>query len=320
MTIWQGKTVLVAGGAGFIGHHLVTALLDAQATVHVVDSFATGQPSRLKNLTAKNPDRLTFQRQDISTAIELPPADIIYNLASPASPAHYQADPIGTWKSNVLGTLQLLEHAERSGATLVQASTSEVYGDPLQHPQVETDWGNVNPVGPRACYDESKRAAETLLMDAVRVNDTDIRIGRIFNTYGPGMCANDGRAVPNFMAQAQAGQPLTIHGDGSQTRSLCYISDTVEALIRLGTTDTAKGEIINIGNPVEMSVLEIAERINALFGNQNQIVFEPIQADDPTRRCPDIAKAQRLLGWTPTVTFDDGLARLKATQAHSIPA
>ncbi len=309
MTFWQGKTVLVAGGAGFIGHHLVGALLDAQAVVHVVDNFATGQRAHVETLTAQYP-QLTIQTADLSTPVTLPRADIIYNLASPASPVHYQNDQIGTWKSNVLGTLQLLDHARRGNARLVQASTSEVYGDPLSHPQRETDWGNVNPVGPRACYDESKRAAETLLMDAVRVANADIRIARIFNTYGPGMNTQDGRAVPNFIAQAQAGQPLTIHGDGSQTRSLCYVSDTVDALLRLGAMDVARGEIINIGNPVEMTILQVAEQINARFNNQSPMVFAPRPVDDPARRCPDISKARRLLGWSPKVSFADGLAQL----------
>ncbi|MEL6840371.1 MAG: GDP-mannose 4,6-dehydratase [Pseudomonadota bacterium] len=317
MSHWQNKTVLVAGGAGFIGHDLVVALLDTGAIVHVVDDYRTGQKSHLDALCAQHPERLHTHTQDISHAAALPKADTIYNLASPASPVHYQADPVGTWKSNVLGTLHLLEHAQTCNATFIQASTSEVYGDPLQHPQVESDWGNVNPVGPRACYDESKRAAETLLMDAVRVHDTDVRIGRIFNTYGPGMRAGDGRAVPNFVAQAQTGRPITIHGDGTQTRSLCYVSDTVDALLLLGSSGAARGEIFNIGNPVEMTILQIAEHVNAAFQNQSQIVFEPRPIDDPARRCPDITKAQQVLGWSPKISFADGLRRLLDGDDHS---
>ncbi|MEL6682364.1 MAG: NAD-dependent epimerase/dehydratase family protein [Pseudomonadota bacterium] len=310
MTGWAGTTVLVAGGAGFIGHHLVKALLGAGTNVKVVDNFSTAPSRRLADLVARNKEQLSVLEQDISRPTDLPEVDVIYNLASPASPLHYQADPIATWKSNVLGTLQLLEHAQATGVHLVQASTSEVYGDPLHHPQVETDWGNVNPVGPRACYDESKRAAETLLMDAWRTAGTDVRIARIFNTYGPGMSTGDGRAVPNFIVQAQTGQPLTIHGDGSQTRSLCYVDDTVDALLRIGLADAAKGEIINVGNPVEMSILEIAETVNAHFGEPSTIDFEPRPVDDPTRRCPDISKAKRLLSWTPGVSFKDGLAQM----------
>ncbi|MDX8353050.1 NAD-dependent epimerase/dehydratase family protein [Cognatiyoonia sp. IB215182] len=310
MKNWSGKSVLVAGGAGFIGRHLVTTLLEAGATVHVVDNYATGEEASMKALCARFVSHLTTQTDDISENHVLPPTDVIFNLASPASPRHYQADPIGTWKSNVLGAFHLLDHAQNCGASFVQASTSEVYGDPLHHPQVETDWGNVNPVGPRACYDESKRAAETLLMDAWRTGQSDIRIARIFNTYGTGMTAGDGRAIPNFMSQAKAGQPLTIYGDGSQTRSLCYVSDTVDALMRMGLMDAAKGEVINVGNPVEMTILQIAETVNAHFGSRSKIVFEPRPVDDPTRRCPDIGKAKRLLGWSPIVSFAEGLTRM----------
>lgn len=312
--------MLVAGGAGFIGHHLVRALLKHNARVHVVDDFSTGQKARLEAIQADRKNLLTIQTHDIATSMDLPAVDIIYNLASRASPVHYQADPISTWKSNVIGTLHLLEHAIDCAATLVQASTSEVYGDPLSHPQKETDWGNVNPVGPRACYDESKRAAETLLMDAVRVNDADVRIARIFNTYGPGMNTLDGRAIPNFFAQAQSGTPLTIHGDGSQTRSFCHVSDTTQCLMRLGSVSTARGEIINIGNPVEVTVLDIAERVNAICGNRTEIVFQPRPIDDPSRRCPDISKARRILGWSPKVALDDGLKTVVLYSATNGPS
>lgn len=310
MTFWQNKSVLVAGGAGFIGHHLVRALLKAKASVHVVDDYSTGQLERLHSLKAVNANQLTIQCQDISQKCVLPPVDVIYNLASPASPLHYQSDPIQTWKTNVLGTLHLLDHMISCDATFIQASTSEVYGDPLSHPQKETDWGNVNPVGPRACYDESKRAAEALLMDAVRVSNADVRIARIFNTYGPGMSIQDGRAIPNFVAQVQSGEPLTIHGDGSQTRSFCYISDTVEGLLRLGSVSAARGKIFNIGNPAEMTVKELATQVNATFHGTSSIELHPRPVDDPTRRCPDITKAKDLLSWEPVVTLQEGLQRL----------
>lgn len=313
MSFWHNKSVMVAGGAGFIGRHLVQRLLDADAKVHIVDDHSTGSEHGLAALQHKN---LTFQLLDIAQPATLHGADLIYNLASPASPLHYQKDPIQTWKTNVLGTLQLLEHAQTSDATLVQASTSEVYGDPLSHPQKEVDWGHVNPVGPRACYDESKRAAETLLMDAARTSDADIRIARIFNTYGPGMNATDGRAVPNFAAQAKNAAPLTIYGDGQQTRSFCYVSDTVEGLLRLGFVDAAKGEIFNIGNPVETTVLEIAQQINAIFGNNSEIVFHALPVDDPQRRCPNIDKAKQLLEWTPQVPLNEGLMTTYAEEVH----
>jgi UDP-glucuronate decarboxylase len=307
VTFWDNKTVLVAGGAGFIGRHLVRAILEAGSNVYVLDDFSTGQEKPLKALDQTN---LTVQNCDISQPTTLPQVDIIYNLASPASPVHYQSDPIRTWKTNILGTLQLLEHAQTCSATLVQASTSEVYGDPLSHPQKETDWGHVNPVGPRACYDESKRAAETLLMDAVRTLDADIRIARIFNTYGPGMAVSDGRAIPNFVAQAKTGKPLIIHGDGTQTRSFCHVSDTVDGLLRLGEVPAARGNIFNIGNPVENTILEIAQEIVTLFGDGNDIVFEDRPVDDPQRRRPDIKKAENLLGWKPNVALRAGLMTL----------
>lgn len=320
MTFWQDKSVLVAGGAGFIGHHLVDALLRENAVVHVVDDYSTGDAARLDALAPSGTNQLTRMKHDITTPAMLPQADVIYNLASPASPVHYQSDPIQTWKTNVLGTLQLLEHALTCGASFVQASTSEVYGDPLSHPQKETDWGNVNPIGPRACYDESKRAAEALLMDAVRVSGADIRIARIFNTYGPGMNPEDGRAIPNFIAQARTGKPLTIHGDGKQTRSFCYVGDTVAGLVRLGMTEAARGEVFNIGNPAENTIIEIAHLVNHVFGDRSQIAFHPRPVDDPSRRCPDIGKARRILGWEPQVTLQDGLATMIEAAGFTHPA
>lgn len=317
MTFWQEKTVIVAGGAGFVGQHLVQALLNAQARVHVIDNYSTG---RTLAVQAQHPQQLTTQQHDICTPATIPHADVIYNLASPASPLHYQRDPIQTWKTNILGTLQLVQHAQTCNATFVQASTSEVYGDPISHPQKESDWGHVNPVGPRACYDESKRAAESLLMDTARTSDADIRIARIFNTYGPGMATSDGRAIPNFVAQAKAGKSLTIHGDGNQTRSFCHVSDTVDGLLRLGAVSAAKGEIINIGNPAEITVLDIAQQVVALFGNGNDIVFEPRPVDDPQRRCPNIEKAKTLLDWAPKVTLHEGLLTILAADRMQEPA
>ncbi|WP_439153715.1 NAD-dependent epimerase/dehydratase family protein [Yoonia sp.] len=314
---WHGKNIIVAGGAGFIGHQIVSTLLRAGASVHVIDNFSTGDPARLHALATET-GHLTFDRHDITQRRTFPTTDVIFNLASPASPVHYQNDPLQTWKTNVIGTLHLLEHATACGATLVQASTSEVYGDPLSHPQKETDWGNVNPIGPRACYDESKRAAETLLMDAVRSADADIRIARIFNTYGPGMQLDDGRAIPNFIAQAQAGQPLTIHGNGSQTRSFCYVSDTVDGLLRLATMRPARGEVVNIGNPHEITIRQAATAINNAFGRPDHVVLRPRPVDDPSRRCPDITKAHRLLGWLPQVTFDAGLHLMAGARAVPI--
>lgn len=318
MTDWNGKTVLVAGGAGFIGHHLIAALLKEGALVHALDNLSTGDAARIERLRVHQDNRLHFHQIDVSETAEFPGAEVIFNLASPASPLHYQADPIATWKSNILGTMHLVAHAQRLGATLVQASTSEVYGEPLSHPQKETDWGNVNPIGPRACYDESKRAAESLLMDAVRVHDTDVRIARIFNTYGPGMSVADGRAIPNFIAQAEAGKPLTLHGDGSQTRSFCFVSDTVAGFLKLATVDRARGEVFNIGNPHEVTIRDIAERVSVLWGNRAGIVETPRPADDPTRRRPDIQKAQDILGWTPQVSLADGLARMKQADTAKV--
>lgn len=317
---WTRRKVIVAGGAGFIGHHLVRALQGADAIIHVIDDFTTGHRARLERLRTGSGAQITVQDHDIARPADFPAAEVIFNLASPASPVHYQGNPLQTWKSNVLGTLTLLEHAMGCGARLVQASTSEVYGDPLSHPQRETDWGHVNPVGPRACYDESKRAAEALLMDAVRMADADIRIARIFNTYGPGMSADDGRAIPNFITQARAGAPLTIHGDGSQTRSFCYVSDTVEGLMRLAARDVARGEIVNLGNPDEMTILQIATIINRKFGRANKLILRPRPVDDPSRRCPDTRKALQLLDWRPLVTLEEGLDHMVADAAMTASA
>lgn len=314
MTFWSNKAVLVAGGAGFIGTHLVRALIAHGARVNVVDNFSTGSRAGIALLGNHH---LAVTDCDVAKTGTFPHADVVFNLASPASPLHYQADPLQTWRSNIYGTANLLDHAQECGACFVQASTSEVYGDPLSHPQKETDWGNVNPVGPRSCYDESKRAAETLLMDAFRHNGTNIRIARIFNTYGPGMAREDGRALPNFIAQAQAGRALTIHGDGSQTRSFCYVSDTVDGLMRLASVSAAKGEVINIGNPHEVTISYIADCVNAAFGRTIPVEFHPRPVDDPTRRCPDISKARAILGWEPKIALDDGLALMIAAETKA---
>lgn len=300
----KGQSALVAGGAGFIGRHLVRRLLAAGAKVSVVDDLSTGIAGDL--------GAVDLIVQDIAVPAALPPCDVIFNLASPASPPIYQRDPIQTWKSNVLGTLNLLDHAVRHNATFVQASTSEVYGNPLSHPQKEEDWGNVNPIGPRACYDESKRAAETLLMDAYRSRDADIRIARIFNTYGPGMTPADGRLIPNFIEQVRNGQPLTIYGDGMQTRSLCYVADTVAGLALLAQVAEARGEVINLGNPHELSILQIAATVREVLGADVPMAFSDLPQDDPVRRCPDIGKATRILGWKPETALADGLKRLLA--------
>ena len=306
----RGKTVLVAGGAGFIGRHLVRRLLASGASVIVADDLSSGQDVGC--------DQAQFFRCDIAIIQDLPSADIIFNLASPASPPIYQRDPIQTWKSNVLGTLNLLDHAIRCNATLVQASTSEVYGDPLSHPQKEEDWGHVNPIGLRSCYDESKRAAESLLMDAFRTGETDIRIARIFNTYGPGMRPADGRLIPNFIHQALSGMPLTIFGDGQQTRSLCFIDDTVNALLLMAAVPEARGEVVNIGNPREQSVLDIAACVKRITGVDVPLVFSNLPQDDPVRRCPDISKAIRLLGWQPRISLQDGLQEILTATANPV--
>ncbi len=313
MTFWTDKTALVTGGAGFVGVHLVAALVAAGAAVHVVDNFSTSTPARIETLQRASNRMVTLITADIAAMPELPQADVVFNLASPASPVHYQADPIGTWRTNVMGSYHLMQHAAACGAILVQASTSEVYGDPLSHPQRETDWGNVNPVGIRSCYDEGKRAAEAVLMDAHRLGLVDVRIARIFNTYGPGMTPDDGRALPQFIAQARGGAALTVHGDGLQTRSFCYVSDLVRGLMLLASEPQASGEVVNLGNPHEITVLELAQTIIDSLGSASTVSFAARPQDDPSRRCPDIAKAQHLLGWSPQVPLSDGLAMVLAS-------
>ncbi len=307
MTFWAGKSVLIAGGAGFLGIHLAEAVAVAGAEVNVVDNFSTSTPDAVNALKLTRNLLINVTQGDVSEDIPLPAADVVFNLASPASPVHYQSDPIKTWRANVFGSYNLMQHAIRNHAIFVQASTSEVYGSPLTHPQREEDWGNVNPNGPRSCYDESKRAAESVLMDAQRLGLMELRIARIFNTYGPGMAPDDGRALPQFIAQARAGLPVTLHGDGSQTRSFCYVSDLIRGLMLLASVPGISGSVINLGNPHEISVRELAELVIYSLGSSSRINLTPRPQDDPSRRCPDISKARHILGWNPEVSLLKGL-------------
>jgi nucleoside-diphosphate-sugar epimerase len=298
--------VLVAGGAGFVGSHLCARLLDDGHEVVALDNLLTGSERNLAGLMARPGFR--FERHDISAPSDYP-VEAIFHLASPASPTGYMRHPFETIAANTTGTHQLLELARRQGARFLVASTSEAYGDPLVHPQREDYFGNVNPVGPRACYDESKRLGETITMEFHRQYGCDARIVRIFNTYGPHSQRDDGRMVPAFITQALAGAPLTVHGDGHQTRSICYVSDLVEALTRAMFTEGTAGEVINLGNPQEQTVLEWAKTIIRLCDSSSSIVYEPGRRDDPERRCPDIGKARRLLEWEPRVAPEEGLRR-----------
>jgi len=304
------RRILVTGGAGFLGSHLCDRLLADGAEVVCLDNFDTGRHANLTRLIGH--PRFTLVDHDVRTAFDAE-VDAIYNLASPASPPRYQSDPTGTLTTNVLGAMNMLELAAKCGARILQASTSEVYGDPEVHPQSEAYWGHVNPVGPRACYDEGKRAAETLFADHRRQFGTRVRIARIFNTYGPRMRPDDGRVISNLVTQALAGGEMTIHGDGRQTRSFCYVDDLIEALVRLmATPDDITGPV-NLGNPDEIAIGDLAWRIRELAGDRARLVFRDAPPDNPRRRRPDIALARDLLGWTPGVTLDDGLRR---TIAH----
>lgn len=299
------KRILVTGGAGFLGSHLCERLLDAGHEVLCVDNYYTGRRSNIETLLA-NP-RFETMRHDITSPL-LVEVDEIYNLACPASPVHYQFDPVQTLKTCVHGSINMLGLAKRTKAKIFQASTSEVYGDPLVHPQPETYWGHVNPLGIRSCYDEGKRAAETLFQDYHRQHGVDIRIVRIFNTYGPRMHPNDGRVVSNFVIQALKGEDISIYGDGSQTRSFCYVDDLVEGFIRLMNQDEARGPI-NIGNPREFTILQLAELVIELTGASSKLIRLPLPADDPRQRQPDISLARKYLGWEPTVELREGLSR-----------
>ncbi|WP_420093087.1 UDP-glucuronic acid decarboxylase family protein [Noviherbaspirillum denitrificans] len=298
--------VLVTGGAGFLGSHLCERLLAEGDEVLCLDNFFTGSMRNVAHLL-HNP-RFELVQHDIALPLRVE-ADEIYNLACPASPVHYQRDPVRTMKTSVLGALHVIELAMQSGAKVLQASTSEVYGDPQVHPQHEAYWGHVNPVGVRACYDEGKRCAETLLMDCRRQHGIDVKIARIFNTYGPRMHPEDGRVVSNFIVQALAGEPLTVYGDGTQTRSFCYVDDLVDALVRLMASPPDFCGPVNLGNPVEYTMLELAGQVVALCGSASPVVFRPLPGDDPARRRPDISLARAMLGWEPRMGLEEGLER-----------
>ncbi len=296
---------LITGGAGFIGSHLSDRLLDAGHNVVCLDNFFTGRRDNIDHLL----DHPSFEliRHDVCEPLFIE-VDQIYNLACPASPVHYQFNPVKTIKSNVMGTLNMLVLAKRVGARILQASTSEVYGDPHVHPQPESYWGNVNPIGPRACYDEGKRVAETLMSDYHREDGVDIRIARIFNTYGPRMAENDGRVVSNFIVQALRGQELTLYGSGEQTRSFCYVDDLVTGLMALMAAET-RHEPVNLGNPVEFTIRELADEVVRSVGGQTRVTYKPLPQDDPTQRQPDISRARQWLGWEPQIQLEEGLRR-----------
>jgi UDP-glucuronate decarboxylase len=294
---------LVTGGAGFIGSHLCERLLAEGHEVICLDNFFTG---RRENVAALVRDgRFRVVEHDVTAPYDAA-ADWIFNLACPASPVHYQIDPIATMRTSVLGVLHALALAERTGARVLQASTSEVYGDPIVHPQPETYWGNVNPVGPRACYDEGKRAAETLMSDYHRHRGVDIRIARIFNTYGPRMAIEDGRVISNFVVQALRGEPMTVYGDGEQTRSFCYVDDLVDGLMRLMAAPGVH-DPVNLGNPREFTMRQVAQLVADMCGRSGELVFRPLPQDDPIQRKPVIERARHLLGWEPAVPLRDGL-------------
>jgi UDP-glucuronate decarboxylase len=297
-------TILVTGGAGFLGSHLCGRLLADGCEVVSVDNYFTSSRRNLAHLV-DNP-RFEAIRHDICFPLYVE-VDRIYNLACPASPIHYQHDPVQTTKTSVHGAINMLGLAKRVHARILQASTSEVYGDPLIHPQHESYWGHVNPIGPRACYDEGKRCAETLFFDYHRQHRIEIKVARIFNTYGPRMQLNDGRVVSNFIVRALKQEPLTICGDGMQTRSFCYVDDLIRALITFMESDAALTGPLNFGNPVESTMLELAELVLRLTGSRSEMVLVPLPEDDPKQRCPDITLAQRHLGWSPEVTLEDGL-------------
>jgi UDP-glucuronate decarboxylase len=300
------KRIMITGGAGFIGSHLTRKLLSAGNEVLVVDNFYSGTRQNIEEL--KGEPRFELMRWDVTFPLYVE-VDEIYHLACPASPVFYQRDPVQTTKTCVHGSINMLGLAKRCGAKILLASTSEVYGDPAVHPQEETYWGNVNPIGIRSCYDEGKRCAETLFFDYYRQHRLRIKVARIFNTYGPRMLSNDGRVVSSFIVQALTGKPLSIFGDGSQTRSFCYVDDLVDGLIALmGTDDDVTGPI-NLGNPGEFTMLELATKVLDIVGSDGELIHQPLPSDDPVRRKPNIDQAQSVLGWSPTVSLDEGLAR-----------
>lgn len=300
------KRILVTGGAGFIGSHLCARLVDEGNDVICVDNFFTGSKRNIEQLLDKH--NFEMIRHDVTKEL-LVEVDQIYNLACPASPVHYQYNPVKTMKTSVMGAINMLGLAKRVKARILQASTSEVYGNPNVHPQPEKYWGNVNPVGIRSCYDEGKRAAETLFFDYHRQNGVDIKVIRIFNTYGPNMNANDGRVVSNFIVQALRGEDITIYGDGTQTRSFCYVDDLVDGMIRMMNSRDGFTGPVNLGNPGEFTMLELAEKVINLTGSKSKIVHQPLPQDDPTQRKPVINLAKEELGWEPGISLDEGLVK-----------
>jgi UDP-glucuronate decarboxylase len=300
------KKILVTGGAGFVGSHLCSRLIADGHDVLCVDNFYTGNRDNIIDLI-DNP-HFELMRHDVTFPLYVE-VDEIYNLACPASPIHYQMDPVQTTKTSVHGAINMLGLAKRTQAKILQASTSEVYGDPEVHPQTEDYLGNVNPIGPRGCYDEGKRCAETLFFDYHRQYGLKIRVARIFNTYGPRMHPDDGRVVSNFIVQALGGKPITIYGDGSQTRSFCYVSDLVDGLVALMEADDDVTGPVNLGNPREMTIRELAEQVITMTGSKSTLVEKPLPGDDPTQRCPDITRAKAQLGWNPAVSLEDGLEK-----------
>ena len=309
--------ILVTGGAGFLGSHLTDRLISAGHDVIVVDNFFTGSKDNIRHLLGH--PNFELLRHDVTFPLYVE-VDAIYNLASPASPIHYQRDPVQTMKTNILGAVNVLGLAKRLKAPIFQASTSEVYGDPEIHPQTEGYWGRVNPIGPRACYDEGKRAAETLFFDYRRQHNVKIRVARIFNTYGPRMALDDGRVVSNFIVQALRGDDITIFGDGSQTRSFCYVDDLVEGFIRMMATERDSLGPVNLGNPGEFSMLELAEKVISMTGSESRIAFKPLPQDDPKQRKPDISLASKELNWAPNVQLEEGLERTIAFFRQKISA
>ena len=299
----MARTTLITGGAGFLGSHLCDRMIADGHDVLCVDNFYTGSKDNIRHLLGHK--RFELLRHDVWLPLYVE-VDRIYNLACPASPVHYQNDPTSTTKTSVLGAINMLGLAKRKRARILQASTSEVYGDPQVHPQREDYWGHVNPIGPRACYDEGKRCAETLFFDYHRQSAVDIRVVRIFNTYGPRMHPNDGRVVSNFIVQALRGDPITLYGDGQQTRSFCYVDDLIEGMVRMMNQTQEIGPM-NLGNPSEFTIRELAELVLRLTESKSELVFRPLPADDPVRRQPDIAKARAALEWEPTVSLHDGL-------------
>ncbi len=304
--MFDRKRVLVTGGAGFLGSHLCERLLADGHDVLCVDNFFTGSRENIFALLEHK--RFELMRHDVTFPLYVE-VDEIFNLACPASPIHYQHDPVQTTKTSVHGAINMLGLAKRLGAKIFQASTSEVYGDPTIHPQTEDYRGHVNPIGPRACYDEGKRCAETLFFDYYRQHNLRIRVARIFNTYGPRMHINDGRVVSNFIVQALKNEPITIYGDGSQTRAFCYVDDLIEGCVRLMQASDEVTGPVNLGNPVEMSIRELATKVIELTGSRSQILARPLPADDPLQRCPDISLAKRLLDWKPKVALEQGLTK-----------